>query len=85
VVTSAGNHVIIDAQLRKIKAGVDSLVAAQVQIDVTANTTISRANSGTSTAVKVAEDETFYMLITATTNALTTISVQSVALLTQGL
>jgi hypothetical protein len=85
-VESAGNHVLIAAQLRKhtaVAADVaDAQVAAQdVAFDVTADTIVSAANVGAANLTEVvAADETFYVLITVTTGASTDIALQGVTI-----
>lgn len=81
-IESAGNTVLLDAELRKHTAATadvtDTLVAAMNQLSVTADTTLLRG-AGSLTEI-VADDETFYVLFTATTGALTDIALQGITL-----
>lgn len=82
-IESAGNGVTVDADLRKMTAAAadvaDASVASMTQISVTADAAISSTNGeiGALTEV-VGADETFYLLVTATTGALTDIALQGV-------
>lgn len=85
-IESAGNTATLDAALRKqtVAAGdlTDALCTggAMTQISVTADTAISSANSTKAvTAEVVGADETFYLLLTATTAASTDIDLAGVA------
>jgi hypothetical protein len=73
---SAGNTITLDAQLRRLTAVASGLTDALIgpamtQISVTADTLVNQANSSVTltTAETVADGETFYLLITATTGA----------------
>lgn len=81
-IESAGGTVTLDAALRKQTnaAGdpVDASVGAITQVSVTADTAVSSAKNGLSEIV--AADETFYILITGTTAALTDIALQGITL-----
>lgn len=82
-IESGGNGVTIDASLRKMTAAAadvtDAEVAAMTQISVTADTAISSSNGAISSLTEVVgEDETFYLLVTATTGASTDIALQGV-------
>jgi hypothetical protein len=84
-IESAGGAVTLDAALRKLTAAAtdvtDALVGAITQLAVTADTIISAANSAKSSLAEVVgADETFYILITGTTAALTDIALQGVAI-----
>lgn len=83
-IESAGNAVTIDADLRKQTAAAadlsDASVGAITQLSVTGDTIISASNSRkASLSDVVGADETFYVLITATTGASTDIDLQAVA------
>lgn len=83
-VESGGNNVTIDAALRKQTAAAadvsDASVGSITQLVVAADTILSDANAGkTGLAEVVAADETFYVLVTATTLASTDIALQGVA------
>lgn len=83
-IESAGGAVTVDAALRKHTAAAadvaDASVGAITQVAVTADTILSATNSRkASLAEVVAADETFYVLITATTAASTDIALQGVA------
>lgn len=86
-VESGGNNVTIDADLRKHTAAAadvaDASVGAITQLVVAADTILSKSNTlkTFSTAETVGEDETFYVLITATTTASTDIALQGVAVI----
>lgn len=84
-IESAGNTATLDIALRKVTAAtadvVDAAVASITQISVTADATISSANSRVGEFVEtVGDDETFYFLITATTGASTDIALQGLVL-----
>lgn len=84
-VESAGNNVVIDAELRKHTAAAadvaDASVGSITQLTVAADTILSSANAGkTGLNEVVAADETFYILITGTTGSATDIALQGVAL-----
>jgi hypothetical protein len=84
-IESAGGTVTVDADLRKQTAAASDLVDASVgaitQLSVIADTIISSANSSKSSlADVVGADETFYVLITATTGASCDIDLQAVAI-----
>lgn len=83
-IESAGNAVTVDAALRKHTAAAadvaDASVGAITQLSVTADTIMSSANTEkASLSEVVGADETFYVLITATTGASTDIALQGVA------
>jgi hypothetical protein len=83
-VESAGNNVTIDADLRKLTAAAadvaDASVGAITQLVVAVDTILSATNTNkASLAEVVAADETFYVLVTATTTASTDIALQGVA------
>lgn len=84
-IESAGNTATLDADLRKLTAAAadvtDASVGAITQISVIADTKVDSANSEkNSLAEVVAEDETFYVLLTGTTAALTDIALQGIAI-----
>lgn len=84
-IESAGGTVTVDAALRKHTAAAadvaDAAVASITQLSVTADTAMSESNTRkASLDVVVAEDATYYMLITATTDASTDIALQGIAL-----
>jgi len=75
-INSAGNTVTLDANLRKLVAaagatGTDSSIGSITQVSVTAATASSATKSGLSQVV--AAGEAYYLLITGTTAASTTI------------
>jgi hypothetical protein len=83
-VESAGNNVTIDADLRKLTAAAadvaDASVGAITQLVVAVDTILSATNTNkASLAEVVGADETFYVLLTATTTASTDIALQGVA------
>lgn len=78
---TSGNTTTVDAALRKHTAAAadvsDASVGAITQLSVTADTIMSSANTRkASLAEVVGEDETFYILITATTGASMDIALQ---------
>ncbi len=80
-IESAGNTVTLDMDLRKMTAAAadvaDASVDTMTQISVTADTAVSSANGGiTDLTEVVAEGETYYLLLTATTGASTDIALQ---------
>lgn len=81
-VESAGGTVTIDADLRKqtnVAADVsDASVGAITQVSVTADTASAAEKNGL--AEVVAANETFYVLITATTAASTDIALQGITI-----
>lgn len=86
-IESAGGTVTVDCALRKQTAAAADLTDAlctngdMVQLSVTADTIMSLTNtSDTPTAEVVGVDETFYLLITATTAGSTDIDLQAVAI-----
>lgn len=84
-VESAGNNVVLDAALRKMTPAaadnVDALVASMTQLTVSADTALTETNtSKTGLTEVVAEDEFFYVLVTATTGASTDIALLGVSL-----
>lgn len=83
-VESAGNTATVDADLRKMTAAAadvsDASVGAITQLSVTADAIMSSSNTEKASLTEVvAADETFYVLITATTAASTDIALQGVA------
>ena len=85
-IESAGGICTVDAALRKQTAAAADLTDAlctggsMTQLSVTADTIMSSANTTKAvTADTVGVDETFYLLITATTAAATDIDLQGVA------
>jgi len=84
-IESAGGTVTVDAALRKMTAAAadvtDASLGAIVQVSAVEDTILSAANSAKTldTPEVVAADETFYVLITATTDASTDIALQAVA------
>lgn len=82
---SAGGNVTIDADLRKHTAAAadvaDASVGAITQLVVAADTILSATNTRkASLSEVVGADETYYVLITATTAASTDIALQGVAI-----
>ena len=81
-IESAGGTVTLDAALRKQTnaAGdvVDASVGAITQVSVTADTAVATAKTGLSEVV--AANETFYILVTATTVGSTDIALQGITL-----
>ncbi len=79
-IESAGNIVTLDADLRKHTAAAadvsDASVGSITQISVAADTIISSSKTGLTEVV--AADETFYVLLTATTAVLTDIALQGI-------
>lgn len=83
-VESAGGHVLVDADLRKHTAAAadvaDASVGAITQLDVVADTILSASNARKASLTEVVgANETFYVVITATTAAATDIALQGVA------
>jgi hypothetical protein len=83
-VESAGNNVTIDADLRKHTAAAadvaDASVGAITQLVVAVDTILSATNTNKGSLTEVvAADETFYVLLTATTTASTDIALQGIA------
>lgn len=83
-IEAAGNTVTVDASLRKHTAAAadvaDAEVGAITQLSVIADTIMSATNtSPTALSETVGADETFYILITATTGAACDIALQGVA------
>lgn len=84
-IESAGGTVTVDADLRKLTAAAadvtDASIGAITQLSVIADTVMSSANTAKTlaTAEVVAEGETFYILVTATTAGSTDIALQGVA------
>jgi hypothetical protein len=82
-IDSAGNAATLDCQLRKLSATaagvVDSLIEAATQISVTADTAVTETNSEQVLTVPetVAENSTYYLLVTGTTAAATTVTLQA--------
>lgn len=87
---SAGNHATILADLRVLTAAAagatdGSIAVMAAALDVTANTIMNSVNTGKSGFTHVvAEGESFYVLITATTNAVTTEELQAVQVTVTG-
>lgn len=84
-IESAGGTVLVDAALRKHTAAAadvsDASVGAITQVEVVADTIMSATNTRKASLTEVvAADETFYVLITATTAASTDIALQGVAI-----
>lgn len=84
-IESAGNAVTLDAELRKHTAAAadvaDASVGSITQLSVTADAIMGATNTRKAALdVVVAEDETYYVLITATTLASTDIALQAVAI-----
>jgi hypothetical protein len=84
-VESGGNTATVDAQLRVMKAAAadvtDALVGSITQASFTADGILSATNTRKAGLNQpVAEDETYYVLITVTTAAATDIALQGVAL-----
>jgi len=100
-ITSGGNAVTVDAQLRRLSVGVgtvtDALISpAMTQVSVTANASMSNNATGTPAGnvntntflvptgatelemATVAELQSFYLLITATTGAGCTVSLTAI-------
>ncbi len=79
-IESGGNTVTLDADLRKLTAAAadvtDASVGAITQISVTADAIVSSSKTGLTEVV--AADETFYVLLTATTGVLTDIALQGI-------
>lgn len=87
---SGGNHTTFLGDLRSLTAAAAGAVDASIGVmaaalDVVANTIMSVANTG-KTAVNhvVADGESFYLLITSTTNAACTQELQNVVLVVTG-
>lgn len=83
-VESAANTVTVDADLRKHTTAAadvaDASVGSITQLSVTADTIMGAANTRKANLYEVVgEDETFYVLVTATTGASTDIALQGVA------
>ena len=85
-IESAGNTATLDADLRKLTAvaaaNTDASVGAITQISVTADTKVGTSKTGLSEVV--AADESFYVLLTGTTAALTDIDLLSVTVSVEG-
>lgn len=84
-IESGGNTVTVDAVLRKMTAAAaditDVIVATMTQLSVTTDTIMSASNTNkTVTPEQIGADETFYLIITATTAAATDIALQGVAI-----
>lgn len=80
-INSAGGAVTLDANLRKIvtaagATGTDSSIGSITQVSVTAATAASATKSGLSQVVTAGDD--YYILLTATTAASTTIELTGV-------
>lgn len=80
-IESGGNAVTLDMALRKMTAAAadvaDASVGSMTQLSVTADTIISSSNAGiTGLSEVVGADETFYLLVTATTLGSTDIALQ---------
>ncbi|HJZ10583.1 MAG TPA: hypothetical protein VJ521_00435 [Acidobacteriota bacterium] len=84
-IESAGGAVTVDADLRKMTAAAadvtDASIGTITQLSVTADTIMSASNTNKvlATAEVVGADETFYVLVTATTAASTDIALQAIA------
>jgi hypothetical protein len=83
--SKVGGTVTVDADLRKMTAAAadvsDASVGAITQLSVTADTIMSASNTAKGALTEVvAADETFYVLLTATTGASTDIALQGVAI-----
>jgi nitrogen fixation protein FixH len=88
-VTSGGNTVSIDGDLRRLDAAsgstTDNSYATQTQFTSTANAKLSSANCGKGgSATFWGADRTGYLLVTATTGAACTITLQAVVFLIAG-
>lgn len=85
-IESAGNTVTVDAQLHKVTAAAadvtDSNLGSMTQLSVTADTAMSTSNTSKTLAASevVGADESFYLLVTATTAASTDIDFQGTLL-----
>lgn len=81
-IESAGNTVTLDAELRKHTAAAadpsDASVGSITQISETADAIVSASKTGLSDTVGA--DETFYVLLTATTGASTDIALMGVTI-----
>ncbi len=81
-IESGGNTVTLDADLRKLTAATadvtDPSVGSITQISVTADAIISSSKTGLTEVV--AANETFYVLLTATTGVLTDIALQGITI-----
>ena len=82
-IESAGNTVTLGANLRKMTVAAadmtDASVASMTQISKTADSTVNEANSAKTGLVEVVgNDESFYVLLTATTGASTDIDLAAV-------
>ncbi len=79
-IESAGNTVLVSGDLRKITtaagANVDASVGAITRISVTADTAVAQAATGLTEVA--AANESFYVLVSATTTASTDIDLQGV-------
>lgn len=86
-IDSAGNTATLDASLRRLTSTVsgvtDNLVASITQISVTSDTAIQNSNSQKTlvSPETIAEINTYYLLITGTTAAVTSIVLQGVVVL----
>lgn len=85
-IDSAGNTVTLDADLRKLTSAAagytDASVGAITQVSVTADTALSSTNTTkTNLTEVVGADETFYILVTATTGITTDIEIQGVVVI----
>lgn len=84
-IESAGGAVTLDADMRKHTAAAadvaDASIGAITQVSVTADTALSSANSSKTLATPevVGADESFYVLLTATTAGSTDIALQGIA------
>jgi len=84
-IESAGGTVTVDADLRKLTAAAadvtDASVGAITQLSVTADTIMSASNTRkASLSEVVAADESFYVLLTVTTDGSTDVALQGIAL-----
>ena len=84
-IESAGNAVTLDMSFRKQSVAAadlaDAEVVAMTQISVIADTAISSSNSSVSCSDVVGADESFYVLLTATTLGSTDIDLAGVAVI----
>jgi hypothetical protein len=84
-IESAGATCTVDADLRKLTAAAadvaDASVGAITQLSVTADTIMSATNTNKASLTEVVgADETFYVLLTGTTAALTDVALQGIAI-----
>ena len=83
-VESAGGAVTVDGDLRKQTAAAadftDASVSTMTQIAVAADTKIDSTQDKTGLSTTTAQDESYYIKITVTTNALTDVDIRGVTL-----